>query len=454
MRNQFWTHPSVLRLTRPDDPVGCITQRARELVFDAIEAGWSGPPFDPFALADHLKLPVIPREDILDARTIPLEGDRVQIEFNPNRPSGRIRFSIAHEVAHTLFPDCRERVRNRAAREHMQGDDWQLELLCNVAAAELLMPIGSFPDLKDKALSIDALMELRKKYDVSTETLLLRVIRLTDAACTMFCASRRDQGDANGRYRIDYAVGSKSWPHRLASGVLLPSSSIVRECTAIGFTAKGDEQWPALPPKLHVEAVGIPPFPKHRYPRVVGIAQVPDGQATAPPRITYLRGDATRPRGLGLRIICHVVNDKTPRWGGGFALVVRRGFPDVQQDFVSWAEEHADQFTLGNSRLCSVDDTLAVFSMICQKGYGPSRTPRVRYAAMKTCLDQLGAIAVNSEASIHMPRIGCGQAGGAWHVVSELIDESLCSRGIPVTVYDPPGSDASAATVQGSLFEA
>ncbi|HBI42715.1 MAG TPA: hypothetical protein DDY78_07645 [Planctomycetales bacterium] len=453
-RNQFWTHPSILRLARPSDPVGCITQKARDLVFDAIEAGWSGPPFDPFALADHLKLPVIPREDILDARTIPMEGEGVQIEFNPNRPSGRIRFSIAHEVAHTLFPDCQERVRNRAAREHMLGDDWQLELLCNVAAAELLMPIGSFPDLKDKARSIDSLMELRKQYDVSTEALLLRVVRLTDAACTMFCASRRDQGDASDRYRIDYAVGSRSWSHSLASGVLLPVSTIMRECTAIGFTAKGDEQWPGIPPKLHVEAVGIPPFPKHRYPRVVGIAQVPDGLTTARPRITYLRGDATRPRGLGLRIICHVVNDKTPRWGGGFALGVRRGFSDVQQDFMSWAEQHADLFTLGNAQLCNVDDTLAIFSMICQKGYGSSRTPRVRYAAMKTCLDRLGDIAVTSAASIHMPRIGCGQAGGAWDIVSELIDESLCSRGISVTVYDLPGSDSGSSAVQKGLFEA
>jgi hypothetical protein len=82
----FWTHPSVLGLAQPDDPVGYITQRARQLVFDAVEAGWSGPPFDPFALANHLSLPVIPREDILDARTVPVGADRLQIEFNPNRP--------------------------------------------------------------------------------------------------------------------------------------------------------------------------------------------------------------------------------------------------------------------------------------------------------------------------------------------------------------------------------
>ncbi|MBL8798033.1 MAG: ImmA/IrrE family metallo-endopeptidase [Planctomycetia bacterium] len=449
----FWTHPSVLKLPKAQDPVAYITQSARALVFGAIETGWTGPPFDPFALADHLELPVVPREDILDARTVPLAADRLQIEYNPNRPGARVRFSIAHEIAHTLFPDCRDRIRNRVAREHMHEGDWQLELLCNVAAAEILMPIGSFPDLKSQALSIDVLMELRKQYEVSTEALLLRVVRLTDSACTAFCTSRQEQGEAVGRYRIDYAVGSRSWSYQLPSGTLLPEATVVRECTAIGFTAKGTERWPEVPQAVRAEVVGIPPFPKHRYPRVVGIAYVPDAKSPARPTMTYLRGDATQPRGPDLRIVCHVVNDRAARWGGGFALVMRRRFPDVQQDFVSWAEAHRDQFALGQGRYCPVDETLAVFSMICQQGYGPSRRPRVRYGAMKTCLEQLAEIAVRQRASVHMPRIGCGQAGGSWAVVSELIDETLCARDVPVTVYDLPGAAARSSSTPGLLFE-
>ena len=158
----------------------------------------------------------------------------------------------------------------------MQEGDWQLELLCNVAAAEFLMPIGSLPKLEEMPLSIDALMGLRHKYDVSAEALLLRVVRLTDSACTVFCTSRLEEGKFKDRYRIDYAVGSRSWQSRLASGVLLPESTVLRECTAIGFTAKATEQWPDVPQPVSIEAVGIPPYPKHIYPRVVGIAQVPE----------------------------------------------------------------------------------------------------------------------------------------------------------------------------------
>ena len=42
-------------------------------------------------------------------------------------------------------------------------------------------------------------------------------------------------------------------------------------------------------------------------------------------------------------------------------------------------------------------------------------------------------------ATVHMPRIGCGEAGGDWNIVSEMIDEALCRESIPVTVYDLPG---------------
>ncbi len=44
--------------------------------------------------------------------------------------------------------------------------------------------------------------------------------------------------------------------------------------------------------------------------------------------------------------------------------------------------------------------------------------------------------AVELGASVHMPRIGCGLAGGRWPRVEPLIVERLVRRGIEVTVYD------------------
>jgi hypothetical protein len=42
------------------------------------------------------------------------------------------------------------------------------------------------------------------------------------------------------------------------------------------------------------------------------------------------------------------------------------------------------------------------------------------------------------QASVHMPRIGCGLAGGDWEVVGKIVEEELANTGVPVTVYDFP----------------
>src|ERR1700733_9169729 len=50
-RESKWSHPSVLALKEPD-PIAAIILRARHVVLDAIERGWSGPPYNPFTLAE------------------------------------------------------------------------------------------------------------------------------------------------------------------------------------------------------------------------------------------------------------------------------------------------------------------------------------------------------------------------------------------------------------------
>lgn len=448
----YWTHPSVKALAPEADPVADIAERARITVYDAIEAGWSGPPFDPFLLADYMGIPLIAREGINDARTVPIAGSRIQIEYNPNRPRARVRFSVAHELAHTLFPDCREQVRNRVSRQHMQEDDWQLEMLCNIAAGEFLMPIGSFPQLKDEVLSIDKLLRIRDAYDVSSEAVLLRFSRVTSHPCVVFAASRREADESSGTYSIDYAIHPTDWDSGLRSGTVLAGDSVVRECTAIGFTAKGDGLWPPAKETLRIECIGVSPYPTRSYPRVVGIALPKTGKRQVTREITYLKGDATKPRGNGNRIIAHIVNDKASRWGAGFARAMRTKLPAVQDDFTHWATLHKYLFKLGNARLVKLTEGLFVFSMICQHGYGEAAKPRVRYNALQTCLYELANVARDEQATVHMPRIGCGQAGGRWEIVCELIHDALCRHGISVTVYDLPSEDWSRNPNQQSLF--
>lgn len=227
-------------LAGTSDPIETITTRARDVVIQAIDQGWTGPPFDPFVLADLLRLETVPRADIADARTVPVSRSQLRIEFNPNRPHARIRYSVAHEIAHTLFPDCAHQIRNRSMHQGRHGDEWQLEALCNIAAAEFLIPIGGLSRQQTERLTIDNALHLRERYEVSTEAAVIRLIRVTSEPCSAFCASSTNVAGGELRYRLDYLIGSQSWSYPIPRRESLPRGSVVSDCTAIGYTAKGD----------------------------------------------------------------------------------------------------------------------------------------------------------------------------------------------------------------------
>jgi hypothetical protein len=413
-----------------------------------MQDGWPGPPFDPFALAEFRHINVVPNDEVLDARTVPLSHGRVQIEYNPSRPRARVRYSVAHEIAHTFFPDCAAEVRNRAARVDYQPDEWELEMLCNLGAAELLMPTGSLAELKDRSFSIRDILELRKEFEVSTESVLLRLIRVTHQPYTMFVASRGSSG--NARYKIDYCMSSRARFEQTVRHLLLPRQTVVSSCIASGYVAIGEEEWPGIG-DVHVECVGVSPYPGHIYPRVVGLLKPAKGGSSSASSIRFVTGDATNPHGDGTQIVAHVVNDATPNWGAGFGRAVQQRWPEVQQAFKEWWTGSAHK-RLGEVFFSNINKHLIACQMISQHGYGPSPHPRLRYASLRDCLVALRDRALAENASIHMPRIGSGEAGGAWSLVWALIDEVLCGAGVSVTIYDLPKSFRT-KQAQSSLFD-
>ncbi|MCI4347408.1 MAG: ImmA/IrrE family metallo-endopeptidase [Thermoplasmata archaeon] len=430
-----WTNPSVKGLAQNSDPFETVVARARELVLGAVQEGWEGPPFDPFRLAEVLGIQVVPREDVLDARLVSV-GSKPQIEFNPNRSRTRIRFSLAHEIAHTLFPDYLQAVRNRGAHGEARGDEWELELLCNVAASEVLMPTGSAVDPEAPA-TVETLLNIQDTCDVSLEAAGVRWARSSKAPCTVAVASRRGEGKEDQTYRVDYAIASRSSSLSLRPGTAL-EGSVFSQCTAVGFTAKGKEPARGELPSLHWECVGIPPFPGMAYPRVLGLCRPAGPGRESPGEVVEVVGDALAPRGTGPRVVAQIVNDKTPNWGGGVSLAARNRFPAAQEDFRRWVAESPRNLALGRTRASEVGGGVHLASMVAQHGYGESTKPRIRYAALRECLGQVRAYAERSGATVHMPKIGTGLSGGNWSIVSELIDEQLVSRGVRVTIYSLP----------------
>lgn len=431
-----WSNQSVKKLANDEDPISYIAHKARQLVLDGMEQGLAGPPINLFELAKLININIVPAHTVQDARIIPKETGGFQIEFNPNRPTGRIRFSIAHEISHTFFPDCSESIHNRLLKNQIENDDWEMEMLCNIGAAEILMPLGTFPTLNNSELTIDSLVCLQKKFDVSIESLLIRVVQLSDFPIVMYSCSRRS-GDASSVI-VDYCVKSRSFKYPFNRGHAVHINSTVNQCLAIGYTAKGREKWDDGN-YYSVECIGVPSVIGRPSPRVIGFAKADIGKQEIHREIVYLKGDATEPRKAGIKIIAQVVNDESNKWGGrGFAKFISDKWPHVFKSFAQWRRNQPQLFKLGNIHVASARKDIYIVNMIAQHGYGKSATPRIKYADLAACLRQLGDIAHSFSATVHMPRIGTGAGGGTWEIISQLINQHLIGRKIDVFVYDLP----------------
>ncbi len=150
--------------------------------------------------------------------------------------------------------------------------------------------------------------------------------------------------------------------------------------------------------------------------------------------IDYRKGDATRPYSIGNKIIAHICND-IGAWGGGYtkSLSKRWTLPAL-------AYRRMRIRKLGSVEFIKVEADIQVANIIGQRsivGKLPaSQQPPVRYWAIQDALKLVASKAKEFEATVHMPRIGCGLAGGKWDIIEPIIQLELVSEGIQAYVYD------------------
>lgn len=427
-----WTNASVRAFAKNADPLAAIEKAARSLVLKARENGWEGPPFNPLRIAEMLEVQIEANSSVADARLVATENGP-KIEFNPQQPRERVRFSIAHEIAHLLFPDWAEQIRNRGGDE--TADDWQLEMLCNLAASEFVLPIGSL-SAASKVPPIEDLMRQRREYDVSAEAFLIRLAKISSQPIGVFVSSSVVSEDGTRHYKIDYFVSSPTAPKIRISGLAIPDKSIVHRCTAIGHTDRSVESWVMGTP-TRIECVGLTAYPGSVYPRVAGLVRFDEVQENHLP-IRLLHGNVLEPRNGGKKIICQLVNDRAVKWGGGVARKIAKRFPEAEEAFTKQVMQISQRDRLGHAVFCEATEDITIASLIGQEGFGPSLFPRIRYAALQTCLEQVVDHAASIGASVHMPKIGTGSAGGDWSTIEEMLDDVMVRAGLFVTIYDIP----------------
>jgi O-acetyl-ADP-ribose deacetylase (regulator of RNase III) len=158
------------------------------------------------------------------------------------------------------------------------------------------------------------------------------------------------------------------------------------------------------------------------------------------PAIHYLTGDATSPTGAGPKIIVHICND-VGAWGAGFVLALSNRWPTPEAQFRSWARRQQGQppYELGAVQFVAVTADVTVSNLVGQRDMRViSGIPPIRYDAVRIGLTKIATHAIATNASIHMPRIGCGLAGGNWQRIEPIIADTLIASGMDVYVYDLP----------------
>lgn len=175
---------AIMQETGAEDPFEAVRIKARAVVQEFTSSFPESPPFNVKAIASLRGLHWSdddPRFSA-DSEIAPEDGGRVVLRVNSARPETRQRFSICHEIGHTLFPDYQLAVRCRKAIDRAFADPNDLlETLCDTAASELMFPAPWFAErVAGMELSGGAVADLTKDYLGSREATVRRLVELRD----------------------------------------------------------------------------------------------------------------------------------------------------------------------------------------------------------------------------------------------------------------------------------
>lgn len=150
--------------------------------------------------------------------------------------------------------------------------------------------------------------------------------------------------------------------------------------------------------------------------------------------INYVEGSALEPIGGGNKIIAHVCNNMGA-WGAGFVMAISKKWKAPETIYRS--RHYVYNLNLGEVQHIQVQSDIYISNMIAQT---LENVRPLDDQALETCLFRVAALSDKIEnASVHMPRIGCGLAGGKWKEIEPIIQKTLIKNNIPTYVYTLPG---------------
>jgi len=128
-------------------------------------------PVNLVSLARHQGIKqIIEMDTRLDGQLLELEDGGYEVILSKNASVARKRFTLAHEIAHTLFAG--------QDSEGLACGEEVVEELCNAAAAEILIPSRflqkTFP--RGKEVTVESILEVTRLFECSLEAAAWRLL--------------------------------------------------------------------------------------------------------------------------------------------------------------------------------------------------------------------------------------------------------------------------------------
>lgn len=136
-----------------------------------------GVPVDLAVLASMQAVLSIDLADMVEAGCIQVDGERFRIRLRASDPERRRRFTLAHEICHIFF----ETTRLAGVIDHevgRYGAKDQVEYLCDLGAAELLLPRTAFAARCPAQPGFDDVCTIAEEFDASLEATASRIVGL------------------------------------------------------------------------------------------------------------------------------------------------------------------------------------------------------------------------------------------------------------------------------------
>ncbi len=259
-----------------------IQRLARAQVANAKACGWQGPPFCPkiFASLFDIRCKEVHHDIGGDGRILPYPDGKLWIEYRSNAFPERQRFTIFHELAHTLFPDfCEFLPRRHRPDAKLKDLEKEFESLCDAGAAEMLLPFEDFTaDLAGHGkFDFDVIHSLRRRYEASIDATTHRFVELVDgiSCAAAFFTDQKQPPYRNNCLSVQYSKKSDEFKGYLTPGTTPPSDSVVLQCyrTPLETTQPAKETWwiNGKPRTYLVQATKLPAFSDPNYAKVVAL---------------------------------------------------------------------------------------------------------------------------------------------------------------------------------------